>query len=454
MLWRHLCLVRAWSAAGLLTSSLFGAALTAPVFAEPEEPVPAKAVAAPVDTVSVLQAKKSGDLATELRGAGETKVQISLKNTSNRKLKVVLPPGLVASSVTAQRGGGGFQSMGLGSVGNLPGSFGEFRKPSDAGTTGFRSVTVSGQLNEDRVVTIPVGQTVEITLPSVCLNYGVRTPNIRDKFELVDVDDYTNDPRVRKALRSLATFGTSQGVAQAAMWRVCNDVPFETILQTMSKNLNAREVALAARFVEALDASGSSDLVDPNYFSEGRLHVRVLADGVLAKDANRLARELEGLKVLGLPVRVVDVNDEVQATAPAVLMNVLLTAGPDGETKARVSVSQSTFNGNWSPIGKTSFTSGASLNRLAGGELARALDRSVGSAFVSVRVVKRTSGLTMLKVENSLPLTLSGLVLRSGDSLGEPTVSVNSLGIAPGRSALISFQAPTAFVDHVEFNGL
>ena len=454
MLWRHLCLVRAWSAAGLLTSSLFGAAFSAPAFGEPEGPVPSPALAAPIDTVSVLQAKKAGDLAMELRGAGETKVRISLKNTSDRKLKVVLPPGLVASSVTAQGRGGGFQSMGLGSVGNLPGSFGDFRKPIASNTTGFRSVNVSGQINEDRVVSIPVGQTVAMTLPSVCLNYGVRTPNIRDKFELVDVNDYTSDPRARKALRTLATYGTSQGVAQAAMWRVCNDVPFDTILQTMSQHCNPREIGLAARFVEALDASGSSDLVDPKYLSEGRLYVRILADGALAKDATRLTRDLEGLKVLGLPVRMIDGNNDVPAIAPAVLMNVQLTTGPDGGTKARVSVSQSSYNGGWSPIGKTTFSSGAPANRLEALELAKSLDRSVGTAFVAIRVVKRTSGQTTLRVDNMLPLTLSGLTLRSGDSLGDPTVSVDSLGIAPGRSALIPFQAPNAFVDHAEFNGL
>ena len=454
MLWRHLCLVRAWSAAGLLTSSLFGAAMTSPASAEPAEPAPSQAVAAPVDTVSVLQASRAGDLSVDMRGAGETKVQISLKNTSDRKLKVVLPPGLVASSVTAQGRGGGFQSMGLGSVGNQPGGFGEFRKPGDANASGFRSVNVNGTIDERRVVSVPVGQTVELTVPGVCLNFGIRTPNVRDKFELVDVDDYTTDVRARKALRSLATYGTSQGVAQATMWRVCNDMPFEAILEKASKTINPREVALAARFVEALDASGSTDLIDPNYLTEGRLFVRVLSDATSAQDARRLSQELDGLRVLGLPVRMVDKSSDVQVTAPALLMTVSLGAGANGDTRARVSVSQSILSGEWTSIGKLSFTSAAPLARFDGAELARSLDRSVGSAFVSVKVVKRTSGSTTLRIENRLPLTLSGLVLRTGDSLGEPSVSVNNLGVAPGRSVMVPFQAPNAFVDHVEFNGL
>ena len=79
----------------------------------------------------------------------------------------------------------------------------------------------------------------------------------------MDVDEYSSNPRVRKALRSLATYGTSLGVAQAVMWRVCNDLPFETMAEQTGKVMNIHEIALAARFVEALDASSTGELVDP-----------------------------------------------------------------------------------------------------------------------------------------------------------------------------------------------
>ena len=136
---------------------------------------------------------------------------MTLKNTSAKRLNVVLPPGLVASSAAGQAGGGGgFQSMGLGAVSNRPGSFGQFR-PATAERARLPLGRRHGADEPTTAVAVPAGQTVELTVPAVCLNFGVRTPNARDKFELVDVDDYTTDPRVRKALRSLATFGTSQG---------------------------------------------------------------------------------------------------------------------------------------------------------------------------------------------------------------------------------------------------
>ena len=81
------------------------------------------------------------------------------------------------------------------------------------------------------------------------------------------VEEYTTNPRIRKALRSLATYGTSLGVAQSVMWRVCNDLSFEAMVEQGGKIMNTHEVALAARFVEALDASTGGDLVDPSALS-------------------------------------------------------------------------------------------------------------------------------------------------------------------------------------------
>ncbi len=196
---------------------------------------------------------------------------------------MILPPGLVAASAAGQgrAGGGGFQSMGLGSVGNQPGAFGEFRAAASASASGLQSVAVSDEA-PDRAVTVPAGRTVELSIPAVCLNFGIATPTPRDRFELVDVDDYTPDPRARKALRSLATLGTSHGVAQAVAWNVFNGVPFEAMAAQHGKVVNPHETSLAARFVEALDASGSSDLVDRAYLNEGRVFIQVEGEGPLA----------------------------------------------------------------------------------------------------------------------------------------------------------------------------
>ena len=456
MLWRHLCLVRAWSAAGLLSCSLLGAAGLALAGEGSDGRAPAADVALS-DTVSILDARKSGELTLDVRGAGQDRVKMTLTNSSAKRLNVVLPPGLVASSVTAQGRGGGFQSMGLGSTANRPGSFGEFRSATQPSGAAFHSVGLKGDLETtSNAVAVPAGRNVELTIVSVYLNFGIDTPTAHDKFELVDVDEYTPDVRVRKALRSLATYGTSQGVAQAVMWRVCNDVPFAVMAQRASKVMNSHEVALASRFVEALDVSGSTDLLDPAYFSEGRLFVRVVGEGTLAKDAQRLASQLDGIRILGLPVRALLASD-VQAaapTAPTMLLNVILSASQPGETKGRVVLQHVDASGRWALLGKTAFVEGSSASVLDAAGLCQAVDRSIVSTYVTVKTAKRSPGVTTLKVENRLPFTLSSVAIRAGNSAGAPTIDFPGLGIAPARSALVPIQAPNGTIDHVELNGL
>jgi hypothetical protein len=443
MRWRHLWLVRAFSAAGLLTCSLLAsAALAAP--SEPAEPVPGPESRA--ETVNILDAQRSGDLAIKLNGQGQDRVKFAVHNNSSKRLYVVLPPGLVASSVTGQ-----LQSMGLGTPTNNPGSFGNFRSSSSS-ETGFRSVPAENPDGTDGI-TVPAGQTIEFLIPSVCLNYGLPTPTPRDVFQLVDVDTYSPDPRVRKALRSLATLGTSHGVAQAAMWNVANNVPFPRMIEQFSKVVNTHELALAARFVDALDASGSGELVDPAYLTEGRLFIRVRGEGKLAIDAERLNKQLNGLTILGLPVRVVEEND-AQAASPSLLLTVALANGRVGETKGKILVRQSAGLGVWTPIGQATFAEGSASSDLDGPALAKAVDRAVASAFVSVKPVRRTVGCTTLKIENRLPFTISQVVVKAGQSAGSPSVSLKNLGIGPVRSALTPIQASTATVERVELNGL
>lgn len=452
MLWRHLCLVRAWSAAGLLGCTLLGSAAIARAGTDDTSPLPAPAAS---ETVSVLQARKAGDLNVEVRGAGQDRVKMKLQNVSGKRLNVVIPPGMVASSAAGQGrgggGGGGFQSMGLGSVSNKPGSFGAFRVAAGARSTGFRSVGVK-DVADDTPVVVPAGQSVELTVVSVCLNFGVATPTPRDRFELVQVDDYSSDPRVRKALRSLATFGTSQGVAQAVMWRVCNDLPFEAMLQQAGKVMNAHEVALASRFVEALGSSASDDLVDPAQLASGRMFVRVSGEGALARDAERLSRELEGLKVLGLPVEVAD--ESRPASAPAMLVRVVLTGSDTGETRARVLMSGADLSGQWVGLGKTTLTEGSTVAVLDGPTLAKAVDRVVSSALVTAKPARHGNGTTTFKVENRLPFTVAKLSVKAGTSAGSPTIELGGLGVAPTRSCMVTVESPTARVEHVVLNGL
>jgi hypothetical protein len=466
MFWRHRCLVRAWSAAGLVSGlMLIGGSIAT---AQTEKPAAAVTVAGAVtdsepssppvevatETVELLKARKTGDLAVVARGQGQDRVHLTIRNHSSRRLNVIVPPGLVAASSVGQGAGGrgGLQSMGLGAATNREGAFGEFR--ATGGPIGLQSIPATDE-SRSRQVTVPAGETIDLSIPAVCLNFGLPTPTPRDTFTLQDVDDYSSDPRVRKALRSLATLGTSQGVAQAAMWRVCNDLPFETMAAQTGKVMNLQEIALAARFVEALDASSSTGLVDWAALSESRVFVQLRGEGKLAGETKRLRGQLHGLRVMGLPIQVVEADEPPNATAPALFLNVILGESKTGDTFGRIIVSSCAENNAWLPLGKVVFNTTSSVSVLDSTALSASIDRAVASAFVTVKPARRTVGSTTLKVENRLPFTVVNLVVKAGTSLGSPPVAFEGVGAGPGRSVLLPIQAATAsVVEHVELNGL
>jgi hypothetical protein len=300
-----------------------------------------------------------------------------------------------------------------------------------------------------------VGETIELNIPAVCLNYGWPTPTSRDKFTLMTVEQYTQNPRIRKALRSLATYGTSLGVAQSVMWRVCNDLSFDAMVDQGGKVMNTHEVALAARFVEALDASTGGDLVDPSALSSGRIFVQVSGEGPLDAEARRLAGQLDGLRLLGLPLQIAESDGLPTASAPAIFLNVILTGAKNGETRGAIVASSCSADSSWLPLGKVAFRENSSVNVLDGALLSKVIDRAIAGAFVTVKPARRTLGTTTLKVENRLPFTITNLVVRAGTSSGAPPVAFEGVGVGPARSGLLPIQAATAsLVERIEINGL
>ena len=460
MLWRHLCLARAFSAAGLVSATLFlgGSVATAqpptpaPVRSEPSAPP----VEVATETIDLLKATKAGDLDVVAHGQGQDRVRMTIRNTTNRRLNVIIPPGMVAASKVAQGGGAGgrgVQSIGLGSVTNREGAFGEFQ--GGAAVAGLRSVAPTTDW-ATRSVAVPAKETVDVSVPGVCLNYGLAAPTPRDTLTLVDVDTYSTDPRIRKALRSLATLGTSHGVAQAVMWRICSDLPFEQMIdQSAGKIMNVHEIALASRFVEALDESKASELVEASALTESRIFIQVEGDGALAPDAKRLQSQLGGLHVMGIPVKVLDTATVPTPSAPALALKVILSETKPGETRGRILVNACAEPKAWTSFGKVAFRENSSVSVLDGPTLVKSIDRALAGAFVSIKPARRSLGSTTLKLENRLPFTISNVVVRAGNSAGAPSVPFEGVGVGPARSALLPIQAATAsLVEHVELNGL
>jgi hypothetical protein len=80
------------------------------------EPSP-EAVDHPVPSVGLFDGLRQGALAVSAEGSGDGRMVLSVTNRSPRPLRVVLPPGLIASGATGQFGGGGFGGAGGGGFG-------------------------------------------------------------------------------------------------------------------------------------------------------------------------------------------------------------------------------------------------------------------------------------------------------------------------------------------------
>ena len=209
MLWRHLCLVRAWSAAGLLSGlMIFGGSLAPAQTTRPVDPEPSSPPAAVVtETVEVLKGSKAGDLSVVARGHGQERVKLTIRNTSGKRLNVILPPGLVAASAAGQGGEGAFRAWAWG--GHRVGWAASASSVAQARRV-FSRCPLMTPRSASRV-TIPASETMELVIPAVCLNFGLPTPTPRDTFTLMDVDDYSPDVRVPQVTSQPGLAGNEPG---------------------------------------------------------------------------------------------------------------------------------------------------------------------------------------------------------------------------------------------------
>ena len=65
-----------------------------------------------IPEIDLLEASRKGLVSVEAEGRGDGRMTISVTNRTNRPLRVVLPPGIIAQSATGQFGGmGGMGGM-------------------------------------------------------------------------------------------------------------------------------------------------------------------------------------------------------------------------------------------------------------------------------------------------------------------------------------------------------
>lgn len=122
---------------------------------------------------------------------------------------------------------------------------------------------------------------------------GVTRPEEGERLRLRDIADVSDDARVAKALRRLATVAASDSLSQLVMWRVAAGLEWETIEELSSKWANRYELTLAKAFVDRLDSAATGE--------SGRLLFEVAgSDAATAELAASVRKELSQKVVLGL----------------------------------------------------------------------------------------------------------------------------------------------------------
>ena len=222
------------------------------------------------------------------------------------------------------------------------------------------------------------------------------------------------------------------------------------------KLMNFHEIALAARFVEALDVADCERAGRPGDSLPRRASSSRCEDRApRAPTPSGSPSSSRGFTSWACRFKLLNPKSFRRSHAPALLLSVVLTDAKAGETRGAIVASSCTQGQAWLPLGKVPFRDNSSVSVLDGATLSKVVDRTVASAFVTVKPARRTLGSTTLKVENRLPFTISNLVVKAGSSSGSPSVPFSGVGVGPARSALLPIQAATAsLVEHVELNGL
>ena len=146
------------------------------------------------DLVDFFAAKRRGLIATRFIPANSKRATVMMKNLTDRRLGVRLPTTFAGIPVLGQFGGG----MGGGGM-----------------MGGFQNID-PGKVNRFKCTT-------------VCLEHGKKEPHARAKYDIVPLNEFTNDKNVAEICYMLGFSGINQNAAQAAAWHFTDEMSWEEL---------------------------------------------------------------------------------------------------------------------------------------------------------------------------------------------------------------------------------
>ena len=147
------------------------------------------------DLVDFFAAKRRGLIATRFIPANSKRATVMMKNLTDRRLGVRLPTTFAGIPVLGQFGGGGMGGGGM--------------------MGGFQNID-PGKVNRFKCTT-------------VCLEHGKKEPHARAKYDIVPLNEFTDDKNVAEICYMLGFSGINQNAAQAAAWHFTDEMSWEEL---------------------------------------------------------------------------------------------------------------------------------------------------------------------------------------------------------------------------------
>lgn len=190
--------------------------------ASAREPRP-RSLAAPAETHGLLQAEEAGLVTVKYIPNDSRSAQIVVTNRSERPLTLRLPEVFAGVPVLAQMGGngGGQAGFGAGGIGAAPQTTGG-AGPQNQG------MNIGGQQGGG-MFSLPPEKTRVVKVTTVCLEHGKPEPSPIRPYKLVELESYSDDPRLEQLMQSIGKGEISQKVAQAAAWHIASGLTWQQL---------------------------------------------------------------------------------------------------------------------------------------------------------------------------------------------------------------------------------
>jgi hypothetical protein len=223
------------------------AALAVPVLFGGADRRPAKAdkkAAAPSEQVEMFAAVKAGQIDVKFIPKNDTEGRVIIKNKTGKPLNVMLPKAFagVPAGVLAQRGlnGGGGGAGGLGGAGgnNNNSSGGGQNQSMGGGMGGMGGGGMGGMGGGMGMMNIKPEQVAKLKVACVCLEHGKDIPHAKIPYDIVPVDQFSDDAAVKHVLTLLGNGEIDQRGAQAAAWHLANGMSWQELASKRIEHLN------------------------------------------------------------------------------------------------------------------------------------------------------------------------------------------------------------------------